>query len=434
MDSIERRILEIIDLHAEELYDFADDIFRHAEPGFAEWETSRKMKEAFALLDLPIEEGLALTGVKGVLSGKEEGPTLALIGELDGIRCPSHPSVNPENNISHACGHHAQLTALFGAAIALSSPEVKEKLAGKAVFFAVPAEECAGPSEREHLRREGKIEFVSGGKSELVRIGAFDGIDAALTTHVHMADCSKDLLLGNVASNGFLTKRIEIKGKAAHAALAPHAGINALNAASLGMSALGMLRETFEEKDYVRIHPIIVEGGQAINVVPDRVVLETQVRGATIEAIEKASEKTDRAFAGGAYAIGAKAEIKNYAGYLPVMAREADAVLDEAAKLLSKEITIAHISSSQHNTASTDVGDLTHLMPVLNFTHGGTKGALHSADFEVVDREKAYLLPAKMMALTAYRLLKDGGAELQNIIDEFKPYFTKEEYIEYMRK
>ena len=75
-------------------------------------------------------------------------------------------------------------------------------------------------------------------------------------------------MLGNSACTGFVGKTVYLHGKAAHAAAAPHMGVNALNAACLGMSALGMIRETFEEKDCVRVHPYIREGGEAINVVP----------------------------------------------------------------------------------------------------------------------------------------------------------------------
>ena len=71
-------------------------------------------------------------------------------------------------------------------------------------------------------------------------------------------------------------------------------------------------------------------------------------------------------------------------------------------------------------------------MPVLKFATGGIKGALHSADFEVIDEEIAYIATAKMMALTAYRLLKDNSKEGIEIKKNFIPKFTVEEYKQYM--
>ena len=73
-------------------------------------------------------------------------------------------------------------------------------------------------------------------------------------------------------------------------------------------------------------------------------------------------------------------------------------------------------------------------MPVLNFTFGGSAGDLHSKDYRVTNPETAHILPAKLMALLAYRLLKNGAAEARKTIDAYKPPFTKEEYREYIQK
>ena len=52
-------------------------------------------------------------------------------------------------------------------------------------------------------------------------------------------------------------------------------------------------------------------------------------------------------------------------------------------------------------------------MPVYNFTTGGFEGALHSAAFRMVDEDTALLLPARMMALSAWRLLRQGARALE---------------------
>ncbi|MFQ7003906.1 MAG: M20/M25/M40 family metallo-hydrolase [Ruthenibacterium lactatiformans] len=218
MDAVEQKILAAVDAQRETLLAFAQDIGAHAEPGFFETRTAARVAELLRGCGLSPQTGLARTGVKAVLQGGAPGPCAAVIGELDGILCPAHPAANPENGVAHACGHNAQLTALVGAALALSAPGVAEALSGSVAFFAVPAEEYV-PIGTRQAQKQG-VEFCCG-KSELLRTGGFDGVDLALTTHVHMIPCESDLLLGNVACNGFTSKAVVFHGKAAHAATAP---------------------------------------------------------------------------------------------------------------------------------------------------------------------------------------------------------------------
>lgn len=431
MDRLEQKILNIIDEHAEELQEIAFAIYHHPERGFAEHETAKKAADFLRKYGMEPHEGLALTGVKADIN-KSEGPSVALIGELDGIGCPAHPDAAP-SGIAHACGHEAQMIAIMGAALALNDPEVKEALGGRAVFFGVPAEENLSADIKEELAKEG-IRF-NGGKSELIRRGEFDDIDISITSHVHMVQGTEaDLLLGNVASTGFVAKSVHMLGKAAHAAAAPHEGINALNAATLGFSAMGMIRETFEEKDAIRVHGQIRDDGFPCQTIPDHVLVDLMVRAKTLDAIKKTSAKVDRAYEGAAHAIGAEAKIVTTQGYLPVLARPADPALIEAAEVLKEQrpdTTISRITDDMINFASTDVGDLTHIMPVLNFTFAGAEGALHSKDYRITDPYKIHIMPAKMMALTAYHLLKDGAAEAKEILKEFKPTMTRDEYMDY---
>ena len=87
---------------------------------------------------------------------------------------------------------------------------------------------------------------------------------------------------------------------------------------------MGLLRETFRECDTVRIHTNIREGGAALNVVPETVVMEAMVRAATLEALDDAARKFDRACTHAAEALGAHAEILTYQGYMPVRPAPAD--------------------------------------------------------------------------------------------------------------
>ena len=117
---------------------------------------------------------------------------------------------------------------------------------------------------------------------------------------------------------------------------------------------------------------------------------------------------------------------------MPVLYRPADSVLIEAAEQLGASYRV--VKETDFNNASTDVGDLTHLMPVLNFTFNGFEGKLHGADFRITDPEKAYLIPARMLALTTYKLLKNKALEGRKILEDFKPQFDKESYIAYVEK
>ena len=431
MDHIEQRILSIIDDHANELNALAEDLFHHAEAGYHEYRTARIVSDHLKQLGLSPREGLAITGVKASI-GSGAGPNIALIGELDGLSCPAHP--NASNGYAHACGHYAQIICMLGAALALSDPEVAASLDGTATIFAVPAEEFLGVDIRREVRRTHDIR-CAGGKCELLRRGEFDDIDLAITTHSFMSDrdCGADLMLGTNNCTGFIGKTISIRGRASHAGISPHLGINAQNAACLGMSALGMIRETFEEKHHVRIQALIRESKEALNVVPDHITVDCVVRASTQEAIEAVSAKVDNCFKGAALSIGCDIEIVDSLGYMPCPERQPEQVMWDAAALLGDDVKVAPIPTGLCNTASTDVGDLFAIMPVLNFTFGGSVGALHTVDYKVTNPYTAHVLPAKMMALLAYRLLKDGAAEARKVMADYKAPYTLNEYKEYVR-
>ena len=433
MDVIEQKILSILDSRAEELQALAQDLFDHAEQGYHEYRTAQVVSDCLKKLGLETREGLAITGLRASI-GKQDGPNIALIGELDGLACPTHPTAS-DKGFAHACGHYAQLVCMLGAAMALTDPEIAATLDGTATFFAVPAEEFQGGDLRDEVRRTHDV-HCAGGKCELLRRGEFDDIDMAVTTHSLMVERESDidLMLGNSACTGFVGKTVFVHGKAAHAAAAPHKGVNALNAACLGMSALGMIRETFQEKDCVRVHPYIRQGGEGINIVPSEAIVDMMVRANNQEAIESISARVDNCFKGAAMAIGCDVDIVNAQGYMPCPERLPDDILWDCAKLLGDGLKVQSIPAGACNTASTDVGDLFAVMPVLNFTFGGSVGALHSKDYAVSDPNVAHIVPAKMMALLAYRLLKNGAAEARKIIDSYQAPYTKAEYKAYTEK
>ena len=185
----------------------------------------------------------------------------------------------------------------------------------------------------------------------------------------------------------------------------------------------------------MRVHPIMTKGGDLVNVIPNEAIIETLVRANNTKAILDASEKTDRAFLAGAVAVGAKVEIETMPGYLPTIPVDAPEELVEAAKLAAGDKYNVNVvdATSTPSGGSTDVGDVQHLQPVFTFNTGGAVGSgLHSVDFDVNDEELAYIVTAKIFALTAYRLLKGGAAAAKKLVDDYKPIFTKQEYIDFM--
>lgn len=429
LDKIEEKILQRIDADREQIISFAEDIAAHPEPGFEEIRTSQKAVQFLKNLGYEVTEHLARTGVRGDKK-IADGPNLTVIGELDAIGCKSHPMADSVTGVAHACGHHAQMAAMIGCAIALADPEIQKELGGSLSFLAVPAEEYIDADKRARLRQEG-IEFCCG-KSEMIRTGVFDDTDIALTTHVHMVPVEEDFYLGNPACNGYSAERVTVRGKAAHGAIDPWNGVNALSITTSAIQMMGLMRETFREEDHVRLHNVIRKAGDVINSVPDEAVIETKVRAAFLEKIEEITDMVNRAYDGAAYAFGGRIEREILQGYMPILPREADTALLEAAEDL--ELEYRTVQKGDFNNACTDVGDLSHLMPVVNFTFKGFEGKLHGADFRITDPEKAYILPAKLLALTVYKLLRNGGEQAGKICTEFTPVFDRESYTAYIRK
>ena len=413
---------KIIDERAEDIIKIGEKILAHPEMGYREFDTSRLVCEELEKLGIPYRSGLAVTGVKGNLTGRSSLARVAVIGELDAVTCSTHPLADAVTGAAHACGHNAQIATMLGAAMGLSA--VAGELDGDVCFMATPAEEFVEIGFRSKLRERGDLEFF-GGKQELVRIGEFDDIDMAMMVHAK-GDAPEGSCFLDSDGIGFVAKTINFIGKAAHAGGAPHEGINALNAAMAAMMCIHAQRETFRDEDKIRVHPIITNGGELVNVVPDLVTMETYVRGATFEAINDASAKVDRAIEGACMAIGAKCEITNYKGYLPlVQSAEMSLLFEENAKAVGG----ISVHRGVPMTGSTDIGDLGHIMPIIQPMMGGFSGNLHAIEFSIADKIAAYIQPAKLMAMTVIDLLSDGAGEALKIKGGFKPKMTKEEYL-----
>jgi amidohydrolase len=423
-----RRVIEAIEKRSAEVREIGETILHHPEMGFKEVETAALVEEKFRSLGLSYRKGLALTGVVAELPGRSRKMRLALMGELDSILVPSNPNADPVTGAAHACGHNASIAGMIAAGMGLLDSGVMKELDGDVSLMAVPAEELVELEYRNKLRQEGKLVFLAG-KQEFIRLGVLDGVDMVLMFHLKEMDPIKKVLIG-ATHNGVIAKFIRYKGKESHAGGAPHFGINALNAALIGLLGIHAQRETFRDEDCIRVHPIITKGGDLVNVVPADVRIETFVRGRNVEAMQDANKKVNRALEAGAMAIGAEVEILDLPGYLPSLF---DHRLDQLfaanmAALLGPEA----VGQAGHQTGSSDIGDISHLMPALHAYIKAGKGNLHTEDFVISDHRLAYLESAKGLALTAVDLLWDGAREGLSIKKNYQPKYSKEEYLKFL--
>jgi len=428
-DDVKRAVCEAIDRQSEKIVTIGESIRKNPELGFKELKTGKLVEETMREIGLEPKGGLALTGVRAVARGKTDGPTFALLGELDGLVVAGHPVADPQTGAAHACGHNAQIAGLLGAAMGLVGAKAFEHLAGRVVFFAVPAEEYGDVAWRVEQARAGKLEFL-GGKPELLRLGHFDDVDMAMMIHTTPV---KEVKKAGIAAsnNGCIVKTVRYIGRASHAGGAPHLGVNALYAAQIGLAAINAIRETFKDEDSIRVHPIITHGGSQVNVIPADVRIETYVRGKTVEAILDANVRVDRALKAGALALGAQVEIETLPGYLPLfnhMGMAAHFKANAAALLGADQVT-----ETGHRSGSTDMGDISHVMPTLHPYMGGASGSGHGADFAIADPKLAYVEPAKQLALMAVDMLWDDAKAAREIIAGFKPRMTKEAYLSFQR-
>lgn len=426
---IKATALTAIDAKSAELIGVAQHILNNPEPGFREEKTSRFVADKMREMGIPFQDGIALTGIKAILDTGRPGPTVAVIGELDSLKVLGHPHADPETAAAHACGHHCQIAMMLGAATGLQASGVLGHLSGRIALIAVPAEEYIEVEFRDELRRQGKIEFL-GGKPEFIRLGALDDVDMAMLTHTS-ANADEGKIAFGGTNNGIVAKRIQFLGKASHAGGAPHAGVNALNAAMIALSAIHAQRETYRDDDTIRIHPIITQGGVAVSSVPADVRMETYVRGKSVDAFLSASEKVDRALRAGAMAVGGSVNITTLPGYLPIQSDENMLALYEknAAQLVGRE-NIVHLG---HRTGSTDMGDVSQLMPVIHPYVVAAEGNGHGDDYLVTDYELGVVTGAKAMVMTVIDLLSDDARLARQIKAEYDAPMSKEQYLSLMR-
>ncbi|HEY1298715.1 MAG TPA: amidohydrolase [Chloroflexota bacterium] len=425
---LKTRVCQAVDAHASELEQLARQIFAQPELGFKEHHTASLVHDWFDRLGLRHRDGIGITGTRADLKGGSSGPTVAVLGELDSLLCWEHPDRDRRTGAVHACGHNAQIAMMLGAGLALK--EVAPGLAGSIALMAVPAEEYVELEERLKFREQGQLEFL-GGKAEMVRLGAFDDVDIAMMVHATARPEDADLAVGGT-NNGMVAKFVRFLGRTSHAGGAPDQGINALSAARVALAGIDAIRETFRDEDHIRVHPIVTRGGDVVNAIPADVRLEMFCRGATLEAIELAHTKVDRALKAGALALGGEVEITTLPGYLPLYH---DPNLVAMFRANAVELVGAdRVRDKGHGGGSTDMGDISHILPTVHPYAGGASGAGHGADYRIDDYSRAVTNPAKVLAMTVVDLLADDARQARRVVAEFKPRMSRAEYLAYLRR
>ena len=421
------KLLRAVDKNKQLILDAERYIWQNPETGYKEYKTSAYLAEKFTELGYELTYADGITGFYTVIDTGLKGPELLILGELDSIICPSHPESDPQTGAVHSCGHNAQCAALLGIAAALKAPNALDGLCGRIKLCAVPAEELLEIEYRSKLMQEGKIKYF-GGKTEFLSRGYFDSVDLAFMVHT----TSNPTYMSVPSAVGCMAKRIIYKGVASHAGGSPWNGKNAFYAATCGINACNAIRETFEEKDIIRFHPIMTHGGAMVNAIPERAEIETYIRGKSFEAIAKINKRINQALIGAALSLDNNIDIIDKPGYAPhindvnmlALAKEAFEKIFPDQPFTVRETT---------NSGSTDMGDLSCVMPVVHPYACGAVGKGHGNDYYIKDPIQACVNSAKWQLCMLKLLLENNAERANKIIAEHKPMFeSKKAYLDYV--
>ncbi|GIE31611.1 amidohydrolase [Actinoplanes italicus] len=347
----------------------------HAEPevAFAEHESAAKLATLMAAAGFEITKGVADLPTALTASYGEGDLTIGLCAEYDALP-----------GIGHGCGHNIICAASAGAAIALRA--AADRHGFRILLLGTPAEESGG------------------GKQLMLERGAFDDVTVAMMAHPGPA--------ADTAGSTQACTRFEVTfgGRPAHAAGAPWDGVNAADAAVIAQVAIGLLRQ--QTPSNYRIAGFVRSGGEKTNIIPEKSVLEYEVRTPTTDQLDALRRRVHACFEAGALATGATVEFRRsepdyldlrnddwligtYAGHLPAFGR--------AVVPLPGGIT----------TASTDMGNISHVVPSIHPMIGlrGVTAVPHTHEFAAhaisPAGDEALLHAAKLLARTAVSLAAD---------------------------
>lgn len=352
----------------------------HAKPeiGNEEYFASQKLITLLESEDFIVERAVAghETDFFATYDSKQPGPTIAFLAEYDALP-----------GIGHACGHNIIGTTSTAAAIALS--KVVHSTGGKIVVLGTPAEE-GGPN--------------GSAKGSFANKGLLKGVDAALMIH----PSGKSGLTSETLAVDPLD--FHFYGKTAHAAGAPHLGINALDAVIQLFNGINALRQQLTSD--VRIHGVITHGGEIPNVIPDYASARFYVRADTWKKTVETSDKVRKIAEGAALATGATVKIERFQNEVKdfVLNDILDNVIREE---LENAGELVHEKEDGAGKGSTDAGNISYEVPTAHpyIKIGPDDLAGHTHAFRDAagspKGDAALITGAKVLAKTGYRLLTD---------------------------
>jgi amidohydrolase len=350
------------------------DIHAHPELAFREHRASTRLADELEQGGFTVERGAGglPTAFRARFSYGDPGPTIAILAEYDALP-----------GIGHACGHNVIATSALGAGLAIARSGVR--FPGTIEVIGTPAEEGGG------------------GKILLAEAGVFRDVDIAYMLHPSQTNMVKRGSLAN--------SRVEIvfHGKASHAAGAPDLGINALEAVI--QTFVGINARRLNMRTDARVHGIITDGGQAVNIIPARAAARFSVRARDRAYQRKLIEMVRQAAEGGALATGARLEWTETRGYSNMVPNHTVAdIFGGHLAATGREVDEPRPNARM---GSTDMGDISQIMPAV---HGYISISPRSVPNHTVEftaaagspgGDKGVVDGALAMALTAVDLFAD---------------------------
>jgi amidohydrolase len=377
MDDFKRKITARIDDSRHSLEALSRKLHANPETAFQEHQAAAWLCEELKRGGFSVARGIAglPTAFVGSLSSGRPGPCIGLIAEYDAL---------PE--VGHGCGHNLIAAGAIGAALGLST--VAFDLPGCIKVFGTPAEEYT----------EGRA-----GKLPMLEAGVFEGVDAFLFFHPYTFTSApkKDL--------GFAILEAVFSGRPAHAAADPWNGLNALDGVFVAYSGLSALRQQLPPD--ARLHVIVTEGGQAVNIIPHRASLRTMFRSPDRGHLEELQGRVKDVLAGAALASRTEQEARLVT---KVYNTKFNRILYEVAERNMKALG-AELGIQEFLPISGDFGNLSQAAPGFYFTVKTHRAGInwHSADVarEAVSdaAHDAMILAAKVLAMTTIDLLTSPG-------------------------
>ncbi len=372
---MKRRLVEAIERHREEIIALSHRIHEHPEPAFDERQASTWVAEAVARHGYRVEHpaGRLETAVRGRISGGlgTDGPRIGILAEYDALP-----------GLGHGCGHNSMAASGVGAAIALAS--VASQLRGEVVFLGTPAEERGS------------------GKQFMIDDGLLDGLDAALL--FHPSDRTQ------VACALLASEDVEVTftGFQAHAAADPWKGRNALDALVMLFSSIGLWRQQLRPD--ARVHGIVIEGGTAANIIPDRTVGRFMIRSTDEHEFERMRERFRQLVQAAALAAECDGEAV-FSGGSSTMKDNATLRARFVANMSAFGITDNPVLPDQ--LGSSDMGNVSQVLPAIHpsiaICEEGVPG--HSIEFRdaaaMPRADEVTLVAAALVAQTAWDLFAD---------------------------